>query len=59
MNGRPLPEKVTQADLDAVLGALRHLADLAEQRLSAALLVESQCAIAALLEAAEFDGVAE
>ena len=59
MSGHPLPLRVTQSDLDVVLGALRDLAVIAEERRSAALLVEANVAIVALLEAAEFDGVAE
>jgi len=59
MSGRPLPLRVTQSELDAALGALRDLAVIAEERRSAALLIETNVAIGALLEAADFDGVTE
>jgi len=59
MSGHPLPLRVTQSELDVAFGALRDLAVIAEERRSAALLVEANVAIVALLEAAEFDGVAE
>lgn len=59
MSGHPLPLRVTQSELDVALGALRDLAVIAEERLSAALLVEANVAIVALLEASEFDGVTE
>jgi hypothetical protein len=59
MSGHPLPLRVTQSELDVALGALRDLSVIAQERHSAALLIESNVAIGALLEAAEFDGVTE
>lgn len=59
MSGRPLPLRVTQSELDVALGALRDLAVIAEERRSAALLIETNVSIGALLEASEFDGVSE
>jgi hypothetical protein len=59
MSGHPLPLRVTQSELDVALGALRDLSVIAQERRSAALLIESNVAIGALLEAAEFDGVTE
>ena len=59
MSGLPLPLRVTQSQLDVALGALRDLAAIAQERRSAALLIEANVSIGALLEAAEFDGVTE
>lgn len=59
MSPSPYGSKVSQGDLDAALGALRLLAEKAERAMSPALVVETHSAIAALCEAAEFDGVGQ